>query len=47
MTGRWQVHHPGLQPLHSQAMELKRSFDEFTISHMPRCAALQVLCHGT
>ena len=38
VTGRWQVHHPGLQPLHSQAMELKRSFEEFSISHMPRCA---------
>ena len=38
VTGRWQVHHPGLQPLHSQAMELKRGFEEFTISHMPRCA---------
>ena len=38
VTGRWQVHHPGLQPLHNQAMELKQSFEEFTIRHMPRCA---------
>ncbi|KAK9821101.1 hypothetical protein WJX81_004150 [Elliptochloris bilobata] len=36
MKGSWQVLNAGLQPLHKEATELSRGFDEFTIGHMPR-----------
>ena len=46
VMGTWQVRHPGLQPLHKQAVELKRGFAEFTIRHMPRCVRAAHLCRG-
>ena len=34
--GKWKVKHPGLRPLHAQALELLREYDEIDLAHVPR-----------
>lgn len=36
LEGRYQVKHPGLRPLHAEAMRLLRLFDKHTLRHIPR-----------
>lgn len=36
MQGQYRVKHPGLKPLHAQAMERVRGFDSFHIEHVRR-----------
>ena len=36
MSGRWQVKHPAMRPLHRQAGELRRAFDDVTFEWIPR-----------
>jgi ribonuclease HI len=36
MNGVYKVKHPGLQPLHQQAKELSRQFDQVAFRHIPR-----------
>jgi ribonuclease HI len=36
ITGIYRVKHPDLKPIHSAVMELLRSFDGYTVGHVPR-----------
>ncbi len=36
LEGKWKVKHPGLRPLHAQALELLREYDEIDLAHVPR-----------
>ena len=36
ITGIYRVKHPDLQPIHRSVMELLRSFDGYTVGHVPR-----------
>ncbi len=36
MSGRWQVKHPAMRPLHREAGELRRAFDAVTFEWIPR-----------
>ena len=36
ISGAYRVKHPDLKPLHAQVMELLRSFDGYTVGHVPR-----------
>ncbi len=36
ITGIYRVKHPDLKPIHAAVMELLRSFDGYTVGHVPR-----------
>ncbi len=36
LAGRYAVKHPGLKPLHAEALRLLRSFEKFSLKHIPR-----------
>ena len=36
ITGIYRVKHPDLRPIHAAVMELLRSFDGYTVGHVPR-----------
>jgi ribonuclease HI len=36
ISGIYKVKHPDLQPIHRSVMELLRSFDGYTVGHVPR-----------
>ncbi|MGI8999303.1 MAG: ribonuclease HI family protein [Candidatus Limnocylindria bacterium] len=36
ITGIYRVKHPALKPIHAAAMNLLRSFDAYTVGHVPR-----------
>jgi ribonuclease HI len=36
VTGRYRVKHPGLQPLHREAVELMKRLSSVTLRHVPR-----------
>ena len=36
ISGIYRVKHPDLKPIHAAAMELLRSFDGYTVGHVPR-----------
>ncbi len=36
ITGIYRVKHPDLKPIHAAGMELLRSFDGYTVGHVPR-----------
>jgi ribonuclease HI len=36
VSGRYQVKHPGLKPLHREAMELLQRFERARVCHVPR-----------
>jgi ribonuclease HI len=36
ITGIYRVKHPDLKPIHAVVMELLRSFDGYTVGHVPR-----------
>ena len=36
ITGIYRVKHPDLKPIHAEVMKLLRSFDGYTIGHVPR-----------
>ncbi|MBA2264283.1 MAG: ribonuclease HI family protein [Chloroflexi bacterium] len=36
ISGTYRVKNPGLKPIHAAAMELLRSFEGYTVGHVPR-----------
>ena len=36
ISGIYRVKHPDLKPIHAEAMKLLRSFEGFTVGHVPR-----------
>jgi ribonuclease HI len=45
LTGEWRVKHPGLQPLHRQALDLLGQFGSVDIAWHPRRESVRVLGH--
>jgi ribonuclease HI len=45
LTGEWKVKHPGLQPLHRQALELLRRFGSVDIAWHPRRESVKTFGH--
>ena len=45
LTGEWRVKHPGLQPLHRQATELLRRFDQVDLAWHPRRDSVRTFGH--